>query len=1196
MSNEKQFDFFISYTKSDERWAEWIAWQLEEVAEPKYSVKLQAWDFHVGGDFVHEMQKATTKASRTIAVLSPEFLEAKFTTAEWQAAFARDPDGELGLLVPIRVTECKPEGLLKARVYIDLVGLDEEHARAMLLKHIAGGRRKPAIAPQFPTTSKIRTEPSFPGPDVQVLGRSPFRDVDNRVSPSTSSTANRDRRKNENAKAQSKTVIKVFVSSPGDVEEEGKVLKEVVASINRTDGERDGFVLEPFLWETHVVPKIGMPPQDVGDQQTPTYEIYIGIMSARYGGGGTIKAFEDALGRWKNTASPWLTFYFNDNPLTPRSAEESRQLTKVLEFREQLESHGIVGSYQVVRGNERGFYEQLSEHLRKIVAKLIPQIQSERPRHDTTKYLQSLREATAYIDIRGLGVGAGRATRFRIDDLYITLTSLAPEDREAWQSGERRRREGERPAQFEQTLEDVLAKHDRLVVVGDPGVGKTTFLRRLAFALCQHQLGEVPAVSALARQLADRPLPILVKAHELARHLKDPPADPAPPKNEDAPAWLPHFLGVQSQENVWGLDANYFMQQLREGGCTVLLDGLDEAPDRQVRERVSRWIEAATTAFEGCRFVVTSRQAGYTGQVVLPGFTEARIEPLSPRAVETFLRRWCGEIQSSEQQTATHFEELLAAVRARPDIRRMARNPVMLTALAVVHWHDTRLPEQRADLYESIIQWLSRARERRPGRESSERTVELLQELALRLQIDPDGRKVQVPQRMAGEVLAPEFGDPMDAKTVAKAERFLHNEEIDSGIIVGRGSDVAFWHLTFQEFLAARALAARLDSEQRKLLFEQPERLFQPEWREMLALLAGTLYKQGKAKVDGFIGSLLEWSYSTEKPPTLANQARCAGLIGTLLRDLPSVEYQVRDSRYPKLLDSVMAIFDADRASEVDVRERIAAADALGQAGDPRLDRRLPDYWVPIPGGTFWMGSQNEDSLAPNYDEDALEDESPVHRVTLGMFHIARYPVTVGEFEQFIEDEGYLDPRWWSVEGFGEYSLPNDWDRQIVFPSRPVVGVSWYEASAYAVWTGCRLPSEAEWERAARGTDGRKFPWGTEPLAKALVNIAEADVLYPTPVGIFSHDATPEGVRDLGGNVLEWCAEWYADYRDGRSTETHGPTEGSLRVTRGGSWDSPARYARSAYRSWCLPSLRFSDLGFRLALSPLGEDAERPVR
>jgi Tfp pilus assembly protein PilF len=140
-------DFFVSYTSADRPWAEWIAWELEHAG---YSVRIQAWDFGPGTNFVHEMDKAARVARRTIAVLSPAFLESPYAAVEWQAAFREDPTGERRKLVPVRVRDCDPGGLLGSIVYVDVVGLPEIQSRAKLLAGVTEGRAKPAGAPAFP--------------------------------------------------------------------------------------------------------------------------------------------------------------------------------------------------------------------------------------------------------------------------------------------------------------------------------------------------------------------------------------------------------------------------------------------------------------------------------------------------------------------------------------------------------------------------------------------------------------------------------------------------------------------------------------------------------------------------------------------------------------------------------------------------------------------------------------------------------------------------------------------------------------------------------------------------------------------------------------------------------------------------------------------------------------------------------------
>jgi hypothetical protein len=162
-------DFFISYTKVDVAWAEWIAWQLEAAG---YTTVIQAWDFRPGSNFVLEMDRASREAEQTIAVLSPSYLDAAYTHPEWALAFVRDPKGEKGLLLPVRVLDCQLRGLLAEVVYIDLVGLDEEDAKNRLLAEVRGGRGKPQLKPLFPRAN-IPSKPAFPAAasgTVQPIG------------------------------------------------------------------------------------------------------------------------------------------------------------------------------------------------------------------------------------------------------------------------------------------------------------------------------------------------------------------------------------------------------------------------------------------------------------------------------------------------------------------------------------------------------------------------------------------------------------------------------------------------------------------------------------------------------------------------------------------------------------------------------------------------------------------------------------------------------------------------------------------------------------------------------------------------------------------------------------------------------------------------------------------------------------------
>ena len=173
--------FFVSYAKADQSWAEWLAWRLEAAG---WRTVLQAWDFRPGSDFVQQMHRAVQQAERTIAVLSPAYLESAYASAEWGAVFTKDPTGDLGLLIPVRVADCHPEGLLAGRVSIDLVGLDEEAAGQLLLEGVRQGDRpgRPSAAPAFPgaaagQAAMVAPPPPFPGlaPEVSNLApRNPY--------------------------------------------------------------------------------------------------------------------------------------------------------------------------------------------------------------------------------------------------------------------------------------------------------------------------------------------------------------------------------------------------------------------------------------------------------------------------------------------------------------------------------------------------------------------------------------------------------------------------------------------------------------------------------------------------------------------------------------------------------------------------------------------------------------------------------------------------------------------------------------------------------------------------------------------------------------------------------------------------------------------------------------------------------------
>ena len=627
------------------------------------------------------------------------------------------------------------------------------------------------------------------------------------------------------------------------------------------------------------------------------------------------------------------------------------------------------------------------------------------PYRDPDTYLRALEDDTRQIRIKGLKTKRAEPYFFGIDEIYIPLTT--PASPEMSRKGAVPDPERERRILLEQTL-----SQRKVVLIGDPGSGKSTFLRRVAFELCRAIRDTRPAGAAPFLSADDKRFPILIRTADLATLLA---ADKSP-KPPDAPGWIPYFLGKQSAEYRWGADEAFFQHKLDGGNCLVMVDGLDEAPERHTRERIARLFEHATQAFPKCDFLVSTRPQTNIGDAVLAGFHTVRIGDLELPEIKTFFDHFARALALNDAESKTFKEGLETALESRPEIREMSGNAVMLTALAVLQHNDQRLPEYRVELYGSILGWLAAARQEMEGRPPAEKCLEYMRKLALAMQDAPGGRLVQINKRAAAELFAREFGSSVDAN-----EELLEREMNESAIISSAGGDVKFWHLSFQEYLAAREIASLGDNQQIERVVKSG-RLYQPEWRETMRLLGGLLRQQGPAKIDGFFQAILDL---LGKRPTLVERARCVALLGGMMRDLKRMGWEPKSPDYERTVRAVMGIFDAG-AEAIDLKTRIEAADALGQVGDPRLEE---DNWVTIPPGVFLMGAQNRNKKGPNYDPEASGDEGPVHEVTLLGFRIGRYPVTVEEYGAFMKHGGYTTRRYWA-EGFGQFQEPEDWKKQ----------------------------------------------------------------------------------------------------------------------------------------------------------------------
>jgi formylglycine-generating enzyme required for sulfatase activity len=240
-------------------------------------------------------------------------------------------------------------------------------------------------------------------------------------------------------------------------------------------------------------------------------------------------------------------------------------------------------------------------------------------------------------------------------------------------------------------------------------------------------------------------------------------------------------------------------------------------------------------------------------------------------------------------------------------------------------------------------------------------------------------------------------------------------------------------------------------------------------------------------------------------------------------------------------------------------QEAPASSDALEVRVHPPDRAEL--VWVPP--GTFTMGSDH-----------GPEDEQPARQVRLTQgFWIYRHEVTNAQWAKFLAARpGHQPPKYADVP-------------RLMRPDQPAVAISWEDATAYAQWAGGRLPTEAEWEYAARGADGRRYPWGNlEPDPRRAVFYRSIGLGHPEAPGRRQAGASPFGVLDMSGNVWEWCADYYGPYEPNSRVNPRGPKDGEKHVVRGGSWLNEMDKLRATTRGWGRPTRRSGHIGFRLVV------------
>ncbi|HEU4327550.1 MAG TPA: SUMF1/EgtB/PvdO family nonheme iron enzyme [Roseiflexaceae bacterium] len=811
-------------------------------------------------------------------------------------------------------------------------------------------------------------------------------------------------------------------------------------------------------------------------------------------------------------------------------------------------------------------------------------------------YLETLHNRYCFLSLQGLGAGSAQPLRIALRSVFVslrtdqrivalthpqgdaraepqamraTLTQLLQDaDGRAWleelatpeelaliqaapDNKQAREQHGQladllRRLQAPRTAVELIRHTPALVLLGDPGSGKTTVLRHLAlgFALARLEAG-APEAAPLDAELAWRgalPLPILIQLRRLADELRGPPADAGP--------LLAHLERTLSGDRHEAL-AQHLVTRLETGSVLILCDGLDEVPDDLRRAWAAQAVALFQSRFPRSRIVLTSRTYAYRGVCELPPpFLVARLQGLEPEAQDDFIERWYraallgGEHAPAEQTVAaaSKARDLVQALARRPRLREIGANPLLLTMMALVHLHRVRLPQGRAALYEECLhllleQWEQRRADGPAGLTATldipEQTnrLALLQPIAYQLHLL--GRE-EARQAELRDWLLPRFLDLQPDRDAAKAliGRFLSFLEGRSGLLLARDIQdrYAFPHRTLQEYLVARELIHQgMSAATAEIL----RRRHDTAWREVILLVAGHLVVSGLPHEARELG----WKLFKEDRAGSSEWYRSAALTGEIAEELetaPGPEGQAFR------VEVVRRLVQLVEGGHLPAKERVEAAFVLGRLGDPRLPApEQPDYWCDSTVESVW-------------DDDETEEESQQLNLP-HIYQIGRFPVTNVEYRQFVKAGGYdPDQPWWTEHGRAwirqkERTQPGLWhDPQYNAPNQPVVAVSWYEAVAYCDWlTRCghtagwlspdtviRLPSYPERIWSAHGRDKLRYPWGNAAPDPERANYQDTGIGRPSPVGCFPAGRAPCGALDLAGNVMEWTTTKMKEHED----------------------------------------------------------------